>query len=427
MLTRRIFLRGSAVAMVGMGQTPMWLARAAAAEGRKRKTLVAIFLRGAADGLNIVVPFGDPKYRELRPTLGLQAPRPGDNNDGNGPFGSVIDLDGKFGLNAGLRPLKALWDQKQLAIVEATGSPDPSRSHFDAQDYMESGTPGKTGNGWLNRALVDGGSDSSPLRAVALSNRLPRTLRGEHEAIALGNVQEFKISDQDRMAILKNMYSSTTDAALRRTGTDAFEAMKMLQSMGNDAPLNPEARAVLGAGEGVPLRNNMPSYDTGGQLGRNLRELARLIKSDAGVEAAFAEVDGWDHHQNENQQLPNLLNQFSNGIAAFCQDLGDRMEDVVIVTMSEFGRTAEENGNGGTDHGHGSLMMVLGGPVKGGKIYGEWPGLKKEQLFEGRDLAVTTDFRTVLSELVRGHLGQNDLSSVFPGFKAEASLGLLRS
>ena len=235
---------------------------------------------------------------------------------------------------------------------------------------MESGTPGKTGNGWLNRALVDKGSDSSPLRAVALSNRVPRTLRGEHEAIALGNVQEFRISDQDRMAILKNMYSSTTDAALRRTGTDAFEAMKMLQSMGNDAPLNPEARAVLGAGEGVPVRNNRPSYDTGGQLGRNLRELARLIKSDAGVEAAFAEVDGWDHHQNENQQLPNLLNQFSNGIAAFCQDLGDRMEDVVIVTMSEFGRTAEENGNGGTDHGHGSLMMVLGGPVKGGKVYG---------------------------------------------------------
>jgi uncharacterized protein (DUF1501 family) len=258
-------------------------------------------------------------------------------------------------------------------------------------------------------------------------NRVPRTLRGEHEAIALGNVQEFKISDQDRMAILKNMYLSTTDAALRRTGTDAFEAMKMLQSMGNDAPLNPEARVVLVAGEGVPLRNNRPSYDTGGQLGRNLRELARLIKSDAGVEAAFAEVDGWDHHQNENQQLPNLLNQFSNGIAAFCEDLGDRMEDVVIVTMSEFGRTAEENGNGGTDHGHGNLMMVLGGPVKGGKIYGEWPGLEKEQLFEGRDLAVTTDFRTVLSELVRVHLGQNDLTSVFPGFKAEASLDLLRS
>jgi uncharacterized protein (DUF1501 family) len=413
--------------MAGMGATPLWLARAAATEGRKRKTLVAIFLRGAADGLNIVVPFGDPRYRELRPTLGLQPPRPGDDNN-NGPFGSVIDLDGKFGLNAGLRPLKALWDKKQLAIVEATGSPDPSRSHFDAQDYMESGTPGKTGNGWLNRALVDEGLNSSPLRAVALSNRVPRTLRGEHEVIALGNLQEFNVSDQDRMAILKNMYSSTTDAALRRTGTDAFEAMKMLESMGKDARLNPEARVAVGAaGAGVAFRNNTPAYSAGGQLGRNLRELARLIESDAGIEAAFAEVEGWDHHQNENQQLPNLLNQFSNAIAAFCQDLGDRMEDVVIVTMSEFGRTAEENGDGGTDHGHGNLMMVLGGPVNGGKIYGKWPGLEREQLYEGRDLAVTTDFRTVLSELVRGHLGQKDLSLVFPGFRAEASLGLLRS
>jgi uncharacterized protein (DUF1501 family) len=177
----------------------------------------------------------------------------------------------------------------------------------------------------------------------------------------------------------------------------------------------------------VPFRNNTPTFNAGGQFGRNLRELARLIKADAGIEAAFADIDGWDHHQNENQQLPNLLNQFSTGIAGFCQDLGDRMEDVVIVTMSEFGRTAEENGNGGTDHGHGNVMMVLGGPVNGGKIYGEWPGLEREQLYERRDLAVTTDFRTVLSELVRVHLGQKDLSLVFPGFKAEASLGLLRS
>jgi uncharacterized protein (DUF1501 family) len=427
MLTRRIFLRGSAIAMAGMGEAPMWLARAAATEGRKRKTLVAIFMRGAADGLNIVVPFGDPRYRDLRPNLALQAPRPGDENENNnGPFGNVIDLDGKFGLNAGLRPLKALWEKKQLAIIEATGSPDPSRSHFDAQDYMESGTPGITGSGWLNRALRDAGADSSPLRAVALSNRIPRTLRGDHEAVALGNVQDFNISDQDRLAILKNMYSLTADAQLRRTGKDAFDAMKMLQSLDKEQPMNQDRPAGVLAGVAGGL-NSRPTYQAGGQLGRNLQQLARLIKSDAGVEAAFADIDGWDHHQNENGQLSGLLNQFSNAIAAFCQDLGDRMEDVVIVTMSEFGRTAEENGNGGTDHGHGSMMMVLGGPVQGGKIYGEWPGLEKEQLFEGRDLAVTTDFRTVLSELVRGHLGQNDLSSVFPGFKPGPGLGLLRA
>lgn len=424
MLTRRIFLRGSGIVMAGMGSAPVWLARAAAAEGRKRKTLVAIFMRGAADGLNIVAPFGDARYREVRPTLGLQPPRPQDENVNNGPFGPAIDLDGKFALHAGLRPFKELWDKKLLAIVEATGSPDPSRSHFDAQDYMESGTPGKTGNGWLNRALGDPGPDASPLRAVALANRIPRTLRGQYEAVALGNVQDFKISDQERLGILESMYSLTPDATMRRTGTDAFEAMKVLQSMAKEQKgTGPAQIAARAAG---PPQNNRPSYNAGGQLGRNLQELARLIKSDAGVEAAFAEVDGWDHHQNENNQLSTLLNQFSNAIVAFCQDLGDRMEDVAIVTMSEFGRTVEENGTGGTDHGHGSLMMVFGGTVAGGKIYGEWPGIEKEQLFEGRDLAVTTDFRAVLSELLRGHLGRTDLSPVFPGFEPGAPLGLLR-
>ncbi len=427
MFTRRIFLRGSAIAMAGMGRAPMWLARAAESEGKKRKTLVAIFMRGAADGLNIVVPFGDPRYREIRPVLGLQPPRPQDENANNGPFGPVIDLDGKFGLHAGLRPFKELWDKKLLAIVEATGSPDPSRSHFDAQDYMESGTPGKTGDGWLNRALGEPGPEASALRAVALSSRVPRTLRGQQEAVALGNVQDFKISDEERLAILRNMYSLTPDATMRRTGKDAFEAMKIIQSVAKEPVPNGGVRGFAAeSGALTPLQNNRPTYNAGGQLGRNLQELGRLIKAGAGIEAAFAEIDGWDHHQNENNQMSNLLREFSNAIAAFCQDLGDRMEDVVIVTMSEFGRTAAENGTGGTDHGHGSLMMVAGGPVRGGKIYGEWPGLEKEQLYEGRDLAVTTDFRTVLSELVRGHLGRTDLSSVFPGFNTKRELGLLR-
>ena len=427
MLTRRFFLRGSAIAMVGMGQAPLWLTRAAASEGMKRKTLVAIFMRGAADGLNIVAPFGDPRYREVRPTLALQPPRPLDENQNNGPFGSAIDLDGKFALHGGLRVFRELWDKKQLAIVEATGSPDPSRSHFDAQDYMESGTPGKTGNGWLNRAIGDPEPGASPLRAVALSARVPRTLSGEHEVIALGNLQDFNISDRERLAILRNMYSLTPDATMRRTGRDAFEAMKMIQSMDMGPTADGREQDPFAMGGGPSFQNSRPSYNRGGQLGRNLQELARLIKADAGVEAAFAEVDGWDHHQNESIQLSNLLSQFSNAIAAFCQDLGDRIEDVVIVTMSEFGRTVEENGTGGTDHGHGSLMMVLGGTVQGGKIYGEWPGLEKEQLFEGRDLAVTTDFRTVLSELVRRHLGRTDLTSVFPGFTPGTPLGLLRS
>jgi uncharacterized protein (DUF1501 family) len=413
MLTRRIFLRGSAVVLAGMGAVPEWLARAAAVEGKKRKTLVVIFQRGAADGLNIVVPFGEKRYREVRPTLAIAAP--GGRSNGNGPQNQAIDLDGNFALHGALQPLKTLWDQKQLAIVEATGSPDPSRSHFDAQDYMESGTPGKSvGNGWLNRALP-AESDASPLRAVALGNQVPRTLRGEHEAIAIGNAQEFNLGNEDAASILANMYSTTPDAPLARTGRDAFEAMKMIRSISQ----TPVDQPSPGAGR--------PQYEQGGQLGRSLQQLARLIKADAGVEGAFAEIGGWDHHGNENPQLFNLLRQFSNSIAAFCQDMGDRMEDIVLVTMSEFGRTVEENGNAGTDHGHGSLMMVLGGPVQGGKIYGQWPGLEKEQLYEGRDLAVTTDFRAVLSELVRGHLGQNDLTTVFPGFQPTAPLGLLRS
>ncbi len=392
--------------MAGMGAVPAWLARAAAPEGRKRKTLVVIFQRGAADGLNIVVPFADPRYRELRPTLAVPPPTAAAGN--NGP----LDLDGRFALNPAMQPLKPLWDKHQLAIVEATGSPDNSRSHFEAQDSMESGTPGKTtGDGWLNRALPKQEAERSPLRAVSLGNQVARTLRGERDAIAVGNAQQFNVANQSA-SILESMYAASGDPQWGRAGKEAFEAMKLIQSI-NKTPNDSPATA--------------PLYAQGGDLGRNLQQLARLIKADAGVEAAFAEINGWDHHGNENIQLSNLLRQFSTAIAAFSQDLGDRMEDIVLVTMSEFGRTAAENGNAGTDHGHGSLMMVMGGPVQGGKVYGQWPGLEKEQLFEGRDLAVTTDFRSVLSEVISGHLGQQDVSAIFPGYTRSEQLGLLKS
>jgi uncharacterized protein (DUF1501 family) len=399
MLTRRIFLRGSAVVLAGMGAIPSWLARAASTEGRRRKILVVIFQRGAADGLNIVVPFSERRYRDLRPSLAIAPPN--SQSPANGLInGNAIDLDGRFALNGAMQPLKVLWDKQQLAIVEATGSPDNSRSHFDAQDSMESGTPGNiSAGGWLNRALPPAGDETSPLRAVAMGKQVSRTLRGERDAIAVGDPQQFNLGNQDAAAILENMYETSADAQWRRTGKGAFEAMKMIQSI-NRGPYTPRS--------GV-------QYGQGGELGRSLQQLARLIKADTGVEAAFAEIDGWDHHGNENPQLSNMLRQFSFALSAFSQDMGDRMEDIVIVTMSEFGRTVAENGNSGTDHGHGSLMMVLGGPVKGGKVYGEWPGLEKEQLFEERDLAVTTDFRAVLSELIGGHLGQKDLGPVFPG------------
>ncbi|HKE29934.1 MAG TPA: DUF1501 domain-containing protein [Bryobacteraceae bacterium] len=403
MLTRRIFLRGSAIAMAGAGSVPFWLGRAAAAAGGRRKTLVAIFQRGAADGLNVVVPFSEKRYYELRPTLGI--PAPGSNN---GPQ-PAIDLDGKFALNPVLQPFKALWDKQMLAIVEATGSPDPSRSHFDAQDYMESGTPGMKRDGWLNRALplVAGGS---PLRAVAMSANLPRTLQGDCPAIAINDVKQFQTS-QDNAAIIEHMYAASPDKQLASAGKDAFSAMRMIQSLSR-TQYNPAGGA---------------QYGQAGELGRALQQVAQLIKADAGVEAAFAEIGGWDHHQNEPVAMNNVLRQFGAAISAFCRDMGDGMEDIVLVTMSEFGRTAAENGNNGTDHGHGDLMFVLGGPVRGGKVYGKWPGLDHEQLYEGRDLAVTTDFRQVLSELVSGHLGTRDMSQVFPGFQPAAPLGLLKT
>jgi uncharacterized protein (DUF1501 family) len=274
---------------------------------------------------------------------------------------------------------------------------------------MESGTPGMKSDGWLNRALPPLSADSSPLRAIALSSTLPRTLQGEHAAVAVNNVEQFRTADSTA-SIMESMYANSADKRLATAGKDAFAAMRLIESL-NRSPYNPSGGA---------------QYGQGGELGRSLQQIARLIKADAGVEAAFAEIGGWDHHQSEPAQLFNVLRQFGGALAAFCTDMGDRMEDIVLVTMSEFGRTARENGNNGTDHGHGDVMFVMGGPVRGGKIYGKWPGLEEEQLYERRDLAVTTDFRAVLSELVTGQLGAVDLSQVFPGYRAGEPLGLLK-
>ena len=400
MLTRRFFLRASAVAMAGVGVAPPWLIRAAAAEANKRKILVAIFQRGAADGLNVVVPFFEKLYYQLRPTIAV--PEPGQSN-------GAIDLDGRFGLHPSLQPLKPFWDSGQLAIVEATGSPDPTRSHFDAQDFMESGTPGKmTEDGWLNRALPPAGPAVSPLRAIAIGTQLPRTLRGTRAAVAVNNLDQFQVRNQRAASILESMYATTADAKLMASGKETFDAVKMIESIGR-SPYTPA---------------NGAQYV--GEFGRSLQQVARLIKADVGVEAAFADIGGWDHHSNEAPQLANLLQQFGASLAAFVRDMGDRMEDIVLVTMSEFGRTVKEDGNNGTDHGHGNVMTVLGGPVRGGRIYGRWPGLQPEQLFEQRDLAVTTDFRDVLGELVSRHLGQT-IDQVFPGYRPDSALGLLKA
>jgi len=410
MQTRRLFLRNSAVAMFGVGLAPAWLSRAAWAAptvgGRRKKILVAVFQRGAADGMNVVVPFGDPNYYAMRPTIAIPKP--------DGTPKAALDLDGYFGLHPALAPLQSLYQTGQLAIVEAAGSPDPTRSHFDAQDYMESGTPGlkATSDGWLNRALAPE-AKPSPVRAVSIGSNLARALRGRNEAVALTNIADFQVRDAAAEKSFESMYDDSSDTVLHGAAEDTFEAMKLMQSLQKD-------KYTPSGGARYP-----------GGFGQAMLQIARLIKANVGIEVAFADIGGWDTHVNQagstptEGQLANRLTEFGQALAAFHQDMGDRVEDIVVVTMSEFGRTARENGDRGTDHGHANVMFALGGGVRGGRIYGDWPGLANEQLYENRDLALTTDFRDVLAECVTKHLGGRTVSEVFPGYNRPKFRGLL--
>ena len=399
-ITRRVFLKGGAMAVVGTAAIPSFLTRAAfgaVQPSASNRRLVVIFQRGAADGLNIVIPHAEKSYYAMRPSINI-------------PRQQVIDLNGFFGLHPSLAPLKPLWDQKYLAIVHAAGSPDETRSHFDAQDYMESGTPGvkSTSDGWLNRTVqTELGPADSPFRAVALGTSLPRILSGKAPAVAVNSVRGFGIAGGNPAAApmgntFEAMYAGSVDSVMHGTGRETFDAVKMLKSA-DPQKYEPAPGA------------NYPK----GRFGDALRQTAQLIKCNVGVQVAFTDIGGWDHHVNEGAvdgQLANVLRDFSQAIAAFWIDLGSLAEETVVVTMSEFGRTARENGNRGTDHGHANVMFVLGGPVHGGIVYGRWPGLDPSQLHEGRDLAVTTDFRTVLGETVFRHLGNHDLTTIFPEF-----------
>lgn len=409
MITRRIFLKNGGLALVSLGFAPAFLARTVAAADSRRRVLITIFQRGAVDGLNMIVPFGERDYYTARPTLAIARP---------GAADAAIDLDGFFGLHPRLAPLKPLYDAGQLAIVHACGSPDGTRSHFDAQDYMETATPGvkSTEDGWLNRYLhAREHQAATPFRAVALAPQLPRALHGIEPALAIGQIAQFGIrpgrAGDMVQSSFESEYAAAAESVLHSTGREAFDAVRMLKAAnpGQYAPAN---------GAQYPRS----------AFGEALRQIAQLIRSDVGLEIAFAESGNWDHHANEGAatgQLATRLDDLARGIAALVRDLGDRMQDVVVLTMSEFGRAVVENGSRGTDHGHGNAMMILGGGVKGGKVYGRWPGLAPGQRYEGRDLSVTTDFRSVFSEVVRGHLGLNDTSGVFPGFANPAASGFL--
>jgi uncharacterized protein (DUF1501 family) len=415
--SRRYFLKQGGIGLVGLSTMPAFLQRVVAATpSNGKKQLVVLFQRGAADGLNIVVPFAEPNYYRMRPTIAIPAPKRGTGD-------TAVDLDGFFGLHPGLAALAPLFQKNQLAIVHAAGSPDPTRSHFDAQDYMESGTPGvkATEDGWLDRAIGTVPEEhASPFRAVAMGPNLPRMLQGSTGAVAIPDLRQFKVQPQS--AAMANvaeggfeaMYSQSVDHALHGTGAETFEAIDMLRKI-DTTKYPPE---------------NGADYPKSA-VGQRLQQIGVMIKANIGAEVLFLDCGGWDNHVNEGGaqgQLANLLKDLGQSLAAFHQDMGDRMADIVVVTMSEFGRTAKENGNRGTDHGHANCMFVMGGDVKGGRVYGKWPGLDDHQLNEGRDLALTTDFRTVVAEILTKHLGVRDMGPVFPGFEnSRKFVGLVRS
>jgi uncharacterized protein (DUF1501 family) len=421
-MERRVFVRSGALALVTLGLSPRFLRRTAFGmelpAAQRGKTLIVLFQRGAADALNVVVPHGEAAYYGLRPSIGIARPARGVQN-------AAIDLDGFFGFHPSLAPFKPLYDRGMLAPIHAVGSPSATRSHFDAQDFMESGTPDdkNTPDGWLNRYLATRGTceackvngQPSPFRAVAFAPETPRILEGPSPTVAMNSLAEFSVratgNDVER---LEALYRTGSADLVHASGSEMFEAVKMLKA----------------ANVGQYQAANNADYPKS-QFGTRLKQIAQLIKMDLGVEIAFADVGGWDTHVNQGGatgQLAGRLDDFAKSIVALTSDLGDRMADVAIVTMSEFGRTAKENGNGGTDHGHAGTMFVVGGDIVGGKVHGRWPGLAPEQLNEGRDLALTTDFRAVFSEVASRHLGADRLDAIFPGYvgKTQEWVGVVR-
>jgi len=406
-MDRRTFLKCGACSLVALSGPPRFLVRTAAAAESKGKVLVAVFQRGAVDGLSMVMPYGDPGYAAARSSIALRPPKVGERD-------RAVDLDGFFALHPALAPLIPLWENRALAVVHACGSPDTTRSHFDAQDYMESGTPGvkSTQDGWLARAVKALPAAPTPFRAVAMGPTLPRALQGDVGAVAMQSIERFDVRAGDQTARhgFESLYAQGVRDVISGTGRETFEAVKMLKTA-NAARIAPA--------DGVEYPR--------GQFGEAMKQIAQLIKANVGLEVAFADMQGWDTHVGqgaEQGQLASRLRDFGGALAAFVRDLGDRMADVVVLTMSEFGRTVAENGNRGTDHGHATAMLVLGGSLRGGIVYGRWPGLERAGLFEARDLPVTSDFRTLFTEVATRHLGV-PATTLFPGWKAnEPPLGL---
>ncbi|MDK1029545.1 MAG: DUF1501 domain-containing protein [Anaerolineae bacterium] len=393
---------------------PSWMPRMAfAPEGMEAPgdILVAVFQRGGMDGLNAVIPHGDENYFELRNQLAIPEPKTGEDE-------SIIDLDGFFGLHPSLRPLKDLWDQKSLAIVHAVGSPDPTHSHFDAMDYMERGTPGEKAipTGWIGRHLQTAPwQNESPFRAVGMGGVMQAAFRGPVPVTTLKSIADFHLGGD--MAQLAGFRLSL--AALYSNGS-------MLDPL-SDATFNAvDILDKIDVNQYTPAQNAIYPET---EFGMALKQVAQIAKAEIGLEVACVDIGGWDTHNSQGSvdgQLPNLLGEFASGLAALYHDLGDLAKKVTIVTMSEFGRRAQENASGGTDHGHGNCMFVLGGGINGGKVYGRWPGLTSEQLYGPGDLDITTDFRDVLGEIVEKRLQNPVIDEIFPGYNQWQQLGIAK-
>ncbi len=431
-IPRRMFLKNSGLALLTLGAPPEFLTRALLADtaaATRKKTLVCIFQRGAVDGLSMIVPFGEQAYYDVRRSIAIDPPRAGADE-------SVLDLDGFFGLHPSLESILPFWRRGELAVVHACGSPHPTRSHFEAQDFMETAAPGikTTREGWLNRLLAEnpcadcdhrtlaGGSAhaadhaagqaglaSDVLRGIAIAPELPLSLRGAYPTLAIPDLRRFGVAggrDRSLETTFSELYRGSSGDVVSGAADQSFDAIELLRRAD-------PTRYIPRVGVEYPRT----------PFGRSLEQIAQLVKSDVGLEVAFADLGGWDTHLAQGGsrgQLANRLRELAAGLRALYDDLGDRLEDVVVITMSEFGRTVAENGSGGTDHGHGNCMLVLGGAVSGGSVLGTWPGLEAGQLYERRDLAITTDFRDVFGEVVVRHLGASNTDRVFPGYTIDS-------
>jgi uncharacterized protein (DUF1501 family) len=417
-ITRRYFLQSTGALALYCGISPLrtladvGITPADVKPVKRGKTFVAVFLRGGMDGLNFITPFGDPGYRVLRPALGLATP---------GAPSGVLDLDGFFGLHPSATALTPFFKNGTAMAIHAVGYDLNTRSHFEEQDTWETGVSGNTINsdGWLNRHLLTS-QGHGPVRAISIGDVLPRILRGKAPAFALRGISDLalpsagNVDDAQMFAAIEHAYCTPAPLAehqgaaqdlLSETAGTTLDGIKLIKQK---------------MAEGYVSAVEYPKTD----FARKLQEIARVIKSDVGLEVAEIDYGGWDTHQNQGATTgvyATLVQNFAEGLSAFARDLGDRLDDVLVLTMSDFGRTAAENGTGGTDHGWANCMLAMGGNLvttsAGGivkPVLSRWPGLEKHQLHEGRDLLHTTDFRDVLAEVVSVHLGNPQIKTVLP-------------